>query len=84
MENMRNRGICNQPDLEYGNSKGKKTQFLQQTTWKKYKVGGVENTLLQIKMYGPYLDPSLNRSTPKEKTHKNTTVINLHMDWLLE
>lgn len=34
------------------------------------KVGGGENTLLQIKTYGPSLDPSLNRPTAKKK--KNT------------
>lgn len=39
-------------------------------TRKKQKVGRRDKKLLQIKIYGPYLDPVLNKSTVK----KNTTV----------
>lgn len=44
MENMRDRGTSNQPDPEYGNSKGKITQFLQQMTWKDWR--GREHTII--------------------------------------
>lgn len=68
---MRDRGTRNQPDPEYGNSTGKMTQFQQinntegKTGWWK------EKKPLQIKMYEPCLDPSLNKSTVK---NNNTTV----------